>query len=77
MALQHLKHRVSQLEGSGQQIDALRRENAMLQQRVMDMEAAVSSSRRGVEAATVLDLVTALCSVGWVGLQRGLLAAVY
>jgi predicted metal-binding protein len=33
---------VSQLEGAGQQVEALRRDNAMLSQRVMEMEAAVS-----------------------------------
>lgn len=40
--LQHLKHRVSQLEGAGQQVEALRRDNAMLTQHMMEMEAAVS-----------------------------------
>jgi hypothetical protein len=41
LLLQHLKHRMSQLEGSAHQVEAVRQENALLRQQMMDMEAAV------------------------------------
>lgn len=42
-SLQLLKQRVSQLEGAAQQVDMVRQENAMLRQKVMEMDAAVSN----------------------------------